>query len=63
VGAEREKTLRRDECNGKAHYWVLDDNNFGVCKKCGGKKQFPIDVWGWQNRKIKMGLARYRTIR
>ena len=61
MGAERE-TLRRDKCNDKAHYWVLDDKNFGVCRKCGGKKQFPIDVWGWQKRKMVIGKTSHNTI-
>jgi hypothetical protein len=40
------KKLRDGECKGKAHYWVLDDNSFGVCKKCGAKRQFDI-YWEW----------------
>jgi len=23
------------------HYWLIDGNNFGVCKYCGAKRQFP----------------------
>lgn len=45
------KELCGDECKDKAHYWVIDDKNFGVCKRCGAHKQFPIAVFGWQNRK------------
>jgi hypothetical protein len=28
--------------NGSAciHYWLLDEKNYGVCKKCGEAKQF-----------------------
>jgi hypothetical protein len=60
MGAEGE-TLRRDECKGKAHYWILDDKSFGVCKKCGAEKQFPAaGVFGWQNRNIVIGKASHR---
>jgi hypothetical protein len=24
------------------HFWLIDRYNFGVCKKCGEKKQFEI---------------------
>jgi len=26
-----------------------------VCKKCGAKKQFAVDVFGWQNRNVVIG--------
>ena len=28
---------RTDKC---VHYWVIDDNNRGVCKRCFAKRQF-----------------------
>ncbi len=40
-----------------AHYWILNDKNFGICKNCGAQKQFPVDVFGWQNRKLVIGKA------
>jgi len=29
------------------HYWILDSNNFGRCKRegCGATKQFPIEPY------------------
>ena len=48
---ERE-VMPTDRCKDKAHYWLLDYKSFGVCKKCGAKKQFPINVWGWQNSNL-----------
>ena len=27
----------------KAHKWILDRYSFGVCVKCGEKRQFPTD--------------------
>jgi len=25
------------------HFWVINSDNFGFCKKCGAEKQFPIE--------------------
>ena len=58
--AEKGETSHSDACKEVAHYWVLDDRNFGICKKCGAQKQFPIDVFGWQNRKMVIGKASHR---
>jgi hypothetical protein len=41
-----------DECKKEAHYWIIDDKNLGVCKRCGAKKQFVVDRWVWQRRKL-----------
>jgi len=41
-----------DECKKEAHYWVLDDKNLGVCKRCGARKQFAVERWVWQRRKL-----------
>jgi len=49
------KKLCDGESKDKAHYWVLDDKHFGVCKKCGAKKQFPVGVFGSQNRNFVIG--------
>ncbi len=32
----------------KAHHWLIDGANFGVCKKCGATKQFETKQWNWQ---------------
>jgi hypothetical protein len=49
------KKLCDGETKDKAHYWVLDDKSFGVCKKCGAKKQFLFQGWEWQKRKVVIG--------
>ncbi len=38
------KTTPCGDSNGYAHYWVINDRNLGICKKCGDSKQFP-NVW------------------
>lgn len=25
------------------HYWIIDNKNFGICKKCGGERKFPFE--------------------
>ena len=40
------------ECKGEAHYWILNDKNLGVCKRCGATKQFATERWVWQRRKV-----------
>lgn len=32
----------RGEC---IHHWLIDEKNFGVCKKCGANKQFQSGSW------------------
>jgi len=39
-------------CKKEAHYWIIDDKNLGVCKRCGARKQFAVDRWVWQRRKL-----------
>ena len=41
-----------NECKGEAHYWILNDKNLGVCKRCGATKQFATERWVWQKRKV-----------
>jgi hypothetical protein len=41
-----------DGCKKEAHYWIIDDKNLGVCKRCGARKQFAVDRWVWQRRKL-----------
>ena len=58
---EKDETSHSDACKQEAHYWILDDKSFGVCKKCGAEKQFPAaGVFGWQNRNIVIGKAPHR---
>jgi hypothetical protein len=35
---EKDETSHSDACKEGAHYWVLNDLNFGICKKCGAQK-------------------------
>jgi len=58
---EEEGKLSSADCTEKDHDWVLNDKSFGVCKKCGAKKQFPINVWGWQTRSIVIGKTPHRV--
>jgi hypothetical protein len=52
---ENERGQFNDDCKECIHHWLLDERNFGVCKKCGAQKQFPIEVFGWQSRRILIG--------
>jgi hypothetical protein len=27
------------------HHWLINEKNFGVCKKCGESKQFSSSSW------------------
>lgn len=46
------------ECKDKkAHDWFIDDNQIGVCRKCGAQKQFPIPKWEQKKRKAMTGQA------
>jgi len=59
---EKGETSHSDACKQVAHYWVLDDKNLGICKKCGAQKQFPVAVFGWQNRNLVIGKASHKPI-
>jgi len=54
---EKYETSHIDACKQAAHYWILNDKSLGICKKCGAQKQFPVNVFGWQNRKLVIGKA------
>jgi len=54
---ERDETSHSDICKQAAHYWILNDKSLGICKRCGAQKQFPVNVFGWQNRKLVIGKA------
>jgi len=49
------------ECKDKAHYWILDDRNLGVCKRCGARRQFLFHGWHWQNRKFIVSKKSHST--
>lgn len=51
-----EATEAQNECR---HHWIIDANNFGVCKKCGVEKQFPkYPVYGKLNFTVFQEHAR-----
>jgi hypothetical protein len=52
---ETKRETLQDECTAKAHYWVIDGKNFGVCKNCGAKKQFAARSKEWQKRNFVIG--------
>ena len=52
---EEEGKLSSADCTEKAHDWVLNDKSFGVCKKCGAKKQFLFQGREWRKRKVVIG--------
>ena len=54
---EKGETSHSDGCKQAAHYWILNDKSLGVCKNCGVQKQFPVAVFGWQNRNLVIGKA------
>ncbi len=54
------------ECEGKivcdsdcacVHYWILDRNNCGVCKKCGAEKYFPATLTPYPRSKMKKDVG------
>ncbi len=38
---------QREAC---VHHWLIDEKNFGVCKKCGVMKRFSSSWWGGSQR-------------
>jgi hypothetical protein len=49
---------RLHECKNEAHYWVLDGKNLGICKRCGATKQFNVERWVWQRRKVVISKSK-----
>ena len=64
MGNERD-AVHDDDCEECIHHWLIDERNFGVCKKCGAGKQFlrswsPADIqkaWGNTFSKAKHNVA------
>jgi len=57
---KKRETPHSDACKKAAHYWILNDESLGICKRCGAQKQFPDVVSSWQNRKLVIGKASHR---
>jgi len=39
------------------HHWLIDEKNFGTCKKCGARKHFS-GTWEWGGGQ-RSGVGRY----
>ncbi len=42
---ENERGQFNDDGKECIHHWLLDERNFGICKKCAARKQF-CGSWG-----------------
>jgi len=42
---ENERGRFNDDGKECIHHWLLDERNFGICKKCAARKQF-CGSWG-----------------
>ena len=31
------------------HYWIIDSELLGMCRKCNAKRQFPVIEWDERN--------------
>jgi hypothetical protein len=40
VAMENEQGTLNGNDSECVHYWLIDEKNYGVCKKCGVEKQF-----------------------
>jgi hypothetical protein len=46
IEMENERGMVHDDGrDGCIHHWLIDEKNFGVCKKCGASKQFLTGSW------------------
>jgi len=63
MGNERE-TVHNDDCKQCIHHWLIDERNFGVCKKCGAGKQFSCSwsatsiqkAWGNKSNRVQYSV-------
>jgi hypothetical protein len=39
-------TVYDDQREACVHHWLIDEKNYGVCKKCGVVKRFS-SAWDW----------------
>jgi DNA-directed RNA polymerase subunit M/transcription elongation factor TFIIS len=46
IGMENEHMTAHDSDGEMCiHHWLINERNFGVCKKCGESKQFSSGSW------------------
>jgi len=55
---KNERVQFNDDGKECIHHWLIDERNFGVCKKCGVSKQF-CNSWGtvqrsWYGRPVSV---------
>lgn len=44
-------TAHDSDCEVCIHHWLINERNFGVCKKCGESKQ--VSSGSWYDASIK----------
>jgi hypothetical protein len=63
---EKEGVLEGRKCGDRkeeAHHWIINEMNFGICKKCGAQRQFVIQHWNWQTIRDRYGRASHAETR
>jgi hypothetical protein len=54
---EDQGAVSDDRGEACVHYWLIDEKNLGVCKKCGVEKRFS-SAWEWGGNQ-RTGVGRY----
>ena len=54
---ENEQGQFNDDGRECIHHWLLDERNFGICKKCAASKQF-CSSWGTIQRARYVRLSK-----
>jgi len=53
--------VQKTVCDGQpeacVHHWLIDEKNYGVCKKCGVVKRFS-STWDWGGSQ-RAGVGKY----
>lgn len=50
-------TVSDDQGEACVHHWLIDEKNYGVCKKCGVVKRFSSS-WDWGGGQ-RVGAGRF----
>jgi hypothetical protein len=50
---DNERGQLNDDGKECIHHWLLDERNFGICKKCAARKQF---CGWWDAASVQRGL-------